>query len=40
MTNSVFEKRVDRGIHDTCPGEEIGCSARDLVRIGFCRAED
>ena len=33
MTNSGFEKRVDRG-------EEIGCSARDLVRIGFCRAED
>ena len=22
-----------------CPGEENGCSARELVRIGSCRAE-
>ena len=23
-----------------CPGAENGCSVRDLVRIGSCRAED
>ena len=31
---------VDILYHILCPGEENGCSLRNLVRIGYCRAED
>ena len=39
MTGPNLLKSV-RPLKSKCPGEEKGCSARDLVIIESCRAED